>query len=110
MTTFLKSPLTGEEMLTHHKNAKKRLKRRRCKICCCITPIILILALIVGIPLGIWIHAKVECQLSDCGPCNATCGEGAIKTRNITIPAKNGGNCSQKLVESCDLRPCPGKC
>ena len=109
MTTFFKSPLTGEEILTHHKNAKKRLKRRRCKICCCITPIILILALIVGIPLGIWIHAKVECQLSDWGPCNATCGEGAIKTRNVTIPAKNGGNCSQKLIESCNLKPCPGK-
>ena len=58
MTTFLKSPLTGEEILTHHKNAKKRLKRRRCKICCCITPIILVLALIVGLPLGIWIRAK----------------------------------------------------
>ena len=58
MTTLLKSPLTGEEILTHHKNAKKRLKRRRCKNCCCITPIILVLALIVGIPLGIWIHAK----------------------------------------------------
>jgi len=58
MTTFLISNSTGEEILTHHKNAKKRLKRSRCKICCFITSIILILALIVGIPLGIWIHAK----------------------------------------------------
>ena len=46
------------EILTHHKNEKKRLKKRRCKICCCITPIIFVLALIVGIPLGIWMHAK----------------------------------------------------
>jgi len=51
-----------------------------------------------------------ECQLSDWGSCNATCGEGAIKTRNVTIPAKNGGNCSQKLVESCNLQPCPVEC
>jgi len=50
---------------------------------------------------------QVDCQLSDWGQCNATCGEGAIKTRNVTIPAQNGGNCSQKLVESCNLQPCP---
>ena len=49
-----------------------------------------------------YILIPVNCQLSDWGPC--ICNE-AIKTRNVTIPAKNGGNCSQ-LIESCDLRPC----
>ena len=51
----------------------------------------------------------MDCQLSNWEQCNATCGGGAIKTRNVTVPAKNGGNCSQKLIESCNLQTCPGK-
>ena len=51
----------------------------------------------------------VNCQMSEWGPCNATCGEGAIKTRNITIPAKNGGIECQHVTEFCHLQPCPGK-
>ena len=52
---------------------------------------------------------SVHCELSQWTGCNATCGEG-IKSRNIVIPAKHGGNeCSEELTQPCNLKPCPGK-
>jgi len=56
------------------------------------------------------ISMKVHCELSQWGDCDATCGEG-IRSRNITIPAKHGGNeCSEELTQPCNLKPCPVHC
>jgi len=50
---------------------------------------------------------KVDCQWSDWGPCSTTCGAGQ-QTRNIKIPAQNGGSeCSGSNVQNCNLRSCP---
>ena len=44
--------------------------------------------------------------MTEWGPCNATCGEGAFKRRNITIQSKNGGKKCQNVTEPCTLQQC----
>ena len=54
----------------------------------------------------------VNCKMSDWGECSASCGEGAIKTREIEIEAANGGtDCKDRehVTESCNLPACRGK-
>ena len=56
-----------------------------------------------------YVLLPVHCVLSQWGDCDVTCGEG-IRSRNITIPAKHGGNeCSEELTQPCNLKSCPGK-
>ena len=51
----------------------------------------------------------VNCKMSDWGECSASCGEGAIKTREIEIEPENGGTECEHLTESCNLPACRGK-
>ena len=46
-------------------------------------------------------------EWSDWSPCSATCGEKAFRTRNrkVVIPARNGGSCQGKDLESWDCPP-----
>ena len=46
-------------------------------------------------------------EWSDWSPCSATCGESAFRTRNrkVVIPARNGGSCQGKDLESWDCPP-----
>ena len=51
----------------------------------------------------------VNCKMSDWGECSASCGEGAIKTREIEIQPENGGTECGDLTKSCNHPACTGK-
>ena len=48
-------------------------------------------------------------EWSDWSPCSATCGDSAVRSRNrkVIIPARNGGSCRGKDLESWDCPPKP---
>ena len=51
-------------------------------------------------------NLSVDCQLSEWGQCNATCGPGK-KHRSIEVPAQNGGHHCEELTQTCNEGKCP---
>ena len=51
-----------------------------------------------------------DCQWSNWGPCDASCGDGT-QQRSIVQPAELGGKpCEGNDTQSCSLKPCPIDC
>ena len=51
----------------------------------------------------------VNCRMSNWGQCSASCGEDAIKTREIVSQPENGGTECGAVTESCNYPACRGK-
>ena len=49
----------------------------------------------------------VDCQLSNWGPCDKTCGQG-LQKRTITVHPKDGGQACDTLSQTCNIKECAG--